>query len=240
MSKEKFKDIHEEIGSYDIKAVREKLFPGEPAPLKEEYLPTGIDEGATFACASDYLPKEQLEKALSRQREYYLPFFEDHAPAMEDTRTHKELVEFQWRVATDEDKADFSRVLDGLGEWETVKIPHFGPPLGYAITYYRTTFELTENELTKDAQWICFNGVDYKAHVFINGTLVGSHEGFFAPFEFDYTKQAKVGSNVCVVVVENDFIPMGSSCEYWGVQYTGDKVYAQTGMRWSIYFCKET
>lgn len=230
MSEKKRVALPEEIGSYDIKSTEEKVVESIPHPLKEEYLAAGMDSGAIFTMPDDNWTEERLAEAMNETREYYLPFFNDYAPAIECTRTHKELEEFQWRIATEEDKSNFSRVLNGQGEWELVKIPHFGPPLGYAVTYYRTTFELTEKELGKESQWICFKGVDYKAHVYINDTYVGSHEGFFAPFEFDFTKQAKVGMNTCVVVVENDFIPMGSNHEYWGVHYTGDKVYAQTGL----------
>lgn len=227
---EEYVDYHEEIGRLAIKSTREKLVEINPEPLKKEYLPSSIDKTALFTMRSAELTEEQLKQLMEDKKRYFLPFFEDYAPPLENKRIRQELTEFQWRIGTEEDKADFSRVLNGEGEWETVKIPHFGPPLGYATTYYRTEFFLSEKMLAKDAQWICFKGVDYKAQVFINGTLVGTHEGFFAPFECDFTKQAKVGKNVCVVVVENDFIPMGSNQEYRGEVYTGDKIYAQTGV----------
>jgi len=230
MAEEKRTALPEEIGSYEIKSTREKLSPSLPLPLAEKYLASGLNQDAAFSMPDNNWTPERLAQAMAEQRAYYLPFFQDHAPAIECTRTHKELVEFQWRVATEEDFADFSRVLNGLGDWETVKIPHYGPPRGFKTTYYRTVFEMTEEELAKDAQWICFKAVDYKAHVYINGKHVGSHEGIFAPFEFNITKVAKAGKNTCVVVVENDFIPMGSPEEYWGPLHTGDKIYAQTGL----------
>lgn len=230
MAKKKYRDFQEEIGSYKINVEKEKMVDSIPEPLEEVYLSAGIDKDAMFEMPDNNWTEERLKQAMDEQREYYLPFFKDHAPKIENTRTRQELVEFQWRVGTEEDAADFSRVLKGEGEWETVKIPHFGPPLGYAVTYYRTEFELTQEELDKEAKWICFKGVDYKAKVYINDACVGTHEGFFAPFEFDFTKLAKAGKNVCVVVVENDFIPMGSKNEYRGEVYSGDKVYAETGL----------
>ncbi len=230
MAEENYIDYHEEIGSFEIKSTREKLVDSEPQKLKEEYLKTGIEKGALFVLPIEDWTEEKLQQALQQKREYYIPFFKEYAPVMEMTRTHKELVNFQWRIGTDEDAGNFTKVLNGEGEWEQIKIPHFGEPLGYAVTYYRTEFSLSEEELQKESQWICFKGVDYKARVYINGAFVGEHEGFFSPFEFEFTGQARPGKNICVVAVENDFIPMGSNREYRGEVYTGDKVYAQTGV----------
>ncbi len=108
-------------------------------------------------------------------------------PPFEDLRLRAALDSFDWRIENDEDRRDFSTTLAGKGEWRRVKIPHYGPPMGRATTYYRTEFDVTAAMLAKGALFVCFKGVDYKAHAFVNGTLVGSHEGLFAPFEFDFT-----------------------------------------------------
>lgn len=223
--------IHEQFGSLDIKTEREKLYVAELEPLPEVYFPSkGIDNSALFTYKDKVLSKEELHAAIEKERAHYMPFFENYAPKMETTRTHKDITSFNWRVGTDEDSRDFRKVLDGEGRWEKVEIPHFGEPLGLATTYYRTEFELTEDEIKKDSLWICFKAADYRAFVYINDTLVGSHEGIFAPFEFEFTQQARAGKNTIVVALENDFIPMGSSAEYRGEHYTGDKIYAQTGV----------
>ena len=52
--------------------------------------------------------------------------------------------------------------------------------------------------------YVRFKAVDYIAHVFLNGCYLGSHEGFFAPFELDFTTCARVGTNTLVVKVENE------------------------------------
>ncbi len=223
--------IHEQIGSLDINNEREKLYVAELEKLPEIYFPSkGIDESALFTYKDKVLSKEELYEAMEKEREHYMPFFENYAPKMETTRTRKDITSFDWRVGTKEDKAEFRKVLDGEGQWETVQIPHFGEPLGLATTYYRTEFELSAEEMQKDSLWVCFKAVDYRAFVYINGALVGSHEGIFAPFEFDFTTQAKEGKNTLLVVVENDFIPMGSNSGYRETKYTGDKIYAQTGV----------
>ncbi len=107
-------------------------------------------------------------------------------------------------------------------------IPHYGPPLGPAITYYRTTFEVTAELLGRGAVFVAFDGVDYRADVFVNGALLGSHEGFFAPFEFDCTRHVRLGQNVLLVKVHNDFVCLGSG--QWGQPLDGDKIYAATGL----------
>ncbi len=227
----KYADIHEQIGGFKINYKREQMYDVVPEELPETYLPLDNSADAPlFDYISPVLSKDELEEEISKQWSYYKPFCAELSPDIRQTRTHKELREFQWKIGNDKDKAHFSEILKGAGEWENVTVPHFGEPLGLATTYYRTEFELTKEEIRKESQWICFNGADYRAHVFMNDCYLGSHEGFFAPFEFDFTQQAKEGKNVLVVIVENDFIPMGSADEYRGTRYTGDKIYAETGM----------
>lgn len=229
--KKHYVGIHEQIGSLKIGSQREKLTEAAPEALPEICFPAeGIDSASVFSCQKTELSPEELRSELDSVWQRYQPYFGDHSPALESLRTRRELKNFQWRVGTEADERDFSAVLQGRGDWVNVELPHFGEPLGLAITYYRTEFQLTAEELEKESQWICFGAVDYKAHVFINGAFVGSHTGFFAPFAFEFTHQAKLGTNVCVVMVENDFIPLSSSRNYRGEKYTGDKIYAQTGL----------
>src|SRR5690606_2245219 len=111
------------------------------------------------------------------------------------------LTTFNWRVETPEDLTDFSATLKGEGEWGKVNIPHFGPPLGRAVTYYFKEIYLTKEDFAKGRLFICFKGVDYKASVFVNGRLCGTHEGFFAPFEFEISTIARPGKNALLVKV---------------------------------------
>jgi hypothetical protein len=92
------------------------------------------------------------------------------------------------------------------------------------------TFHVTAEMLARGALFICFGGVDYRANVFLNGAYLGSHEGFFAAFEFDCTAVVHEGENVLLVQVQNDAICMGNAS--WGADghlYEGDKLYAATG-----------
>ena len=48
-----------------------------------------------------------------------------------------------------------------------------------------------------------FESVDYFAKVWVNGELLGEHEGYFNPFEFDITNKVRPGKNVVAVKVTN-------------------------------------
>lgn len=50
---------------------------------------------------------------------------------------------------------------------------------------------------------LLFDGVDYACRVYMNGQLVGTHEGTFLPFEVDVTHVLRAGENLVVVVVEH-------------------------------------
>ena len=118
--------------------------------------------------------------------------------------------------------------LRGEGKWEKVKIPHFGPPLGRAVTYYFKEVDLGKEDFSRGTLFICFKGVDYKASVFVNGNYCGSHEGFFAPFEFEISKMARVGNNTILVKVENDYTTTTTEDDKKN-SIQGDKIYAATG-----------
>jgi beta-galactosidase/beta-glucuronidase len=65
-----------------------------------------------------------------------------------------------------------------------------------------------------------FGAVDYRAMVWVNGQLVGSHEGGNTPFTFDVTPLVKPGSNTLTVRAEDPptdrSIPRGK--QYWEPQ----------------------
>lgn len=170
----------------------------------------------------------QLHAALEELRESTRPFLDNHAPPLPDTRPRFALEEFQWRVETLSDLANFSAALAGEGEWETVRIPHYGPPLGRACTLYRTTFDLAEDVLASERIALCFSAVDYRCKAYLNGVCLGTHEGFFEAFEFDATGVTRRQGNVLVVRVENDHTMLGEA--FNDVQADGDKIYAATGL----------
>ena len=155
--------------------------------------------------------KEELYALLKETRQQYAPFMENHAPKMESMKKRIDLKEF---------------TLDG----EKITLPYYGGPEGYGEQVYETTFTLDEVSADK-TYYICFNGADYRAVVYVNGTCVGIHEGFFSPFSFNMDKQVKVGENKLRVELYNDFIYMGNDA-YGHGECEGDKLYAATGLGW--------
>ena len=206
----------------------------EPAPpaLPKRNLPSErSNPRAAFKPAAKLDTPAKLQLALERERRRMAPFLRDLAPPVESSRIVTPITSCDWRLETDADRRDFGATLSGAGSWERVRLPHYGGPIGRAAAYYRATFEVTRAMLDRGAVWVCFRGVDYRAHVFVNGAFLGSHEGFFAPFEFEITPYAREGENTLVVNVENDACPISGGGS-WGMKVDGDKLYAATGPGW--------
>lgn len=69
------------------------------------------------------------------------------------------------------------------------------------ITWYERKFNAEPKEGKK--YFIRFGAVNYKADVYVNGKLAGSHTGGFTPFEFDISNSLIDGSNSVVVKADN-------------------------------------
>jgi Glycosyl hydrolase 2 galactose-binding domain-like/Glycosyl hydrolases family 2/Glycosyl hydrolases family 2, TIM barrel domain len=201
----------------------------EPPTLPQKFLPhSAHDPHAVFQPAEKMDSPQKLSALLDAERKWIAHFLEDSSPAQASTRTIQKLETFAWRAATAADWQNFAATLAGEGEWQTVHIPHYGEPIGRTNTFYRTTFTLAPWQ-ANEAVFVRFRGVDYKAHVFVNGALAGSHEGFFAPFEFDVTRSVHPGENVLFVQVDNDFPTLGVVNDPKYLDLMGDKLYAATG-----------
>lgn len=80
--------------------------------------------------------------------------------------------------------------------WERVRPGYDG------TGWYRRTFELPAG-WGKRTLRLRFHAAQYFAEVWLNGVLLGAHEGGFLPFEFTVTDHARPGENVLVVRVIN-------------------------------------
>ncbi len=97
-----------------------------------------------------------------------------------------------------------------------------GDPSFHPWVWYRRA-------VTVPANWqgrrilLNFGAVDYRAMVWVNGRLAGSHEGGNTPFGFDVTALLKPGANLVVVRAEDPptdrSIPRGK--QYWQVESSG-------------------
>lgn len=221
-------DRFAKIGGQEYKLRKEDLVEPQPPQLPNLVLPAGIGSSKPLAFLAKAETKESLYAELDSMRKLYAPFLLNHAPLKETGRIRLPIPNMQWRKETLQDQQDFVATLAGKGNWEEVKIPHYGPPLGHAVTYYTKTIQLDDNMLKKGSLFVCFKGVDYKAEVYFNGSFCGSHEGFFAPFEFDVSKLAHKGENRLLVKVLNEPTTTGSS-DGAGNHVVGNKIYAAGG-----------
>lgn len=222
-------DRFAEIGNKAAATRLHLLVTPKPPVFKYRSLPFYNSTAYAFEPMNKLDSKEELVVALDSIRKVYAPYLQNLAPKTEVTRHRTKLQSFDWRVETEEDRKDFSRVLNGEGKWEKVTVPHYGPPLGKAATYYRSVLTQPVLNANQEALFIHFNGVDYKASIFVNGNLCATNEGSFIPFECNVGPYIKAGNNILVVKVENDY-PMLGHVGDDGKKFDGDKVYAATGM----------
>lgn len=87
------------------------------------------------------------------------------------------------------------------------------------IAWYEKQFELPESFKGKRV-FLCFEAVDFHSVVWINGELIGEHEGGFTPFEFDITDAISFdGINRLTVRVydpaDNAEIPIGKQGSWY-------------------------
>lgn len=116
----------------------------------------------------------------------------------------------------DKNDGEKRRLYRGLPAENTVKI---NVPFAYqseasgvedktdhAYMWYSRTFSY---DLPRGKRLIInFDGADYLAKVWLNGTFIGSHAGGYARFSFDLTDYVKKGENLLIVKCEDEFTPV--------------------------------
>jgi beta-mannosidase len=81
---------------------------------------------------------------------------------------------------------------------------------------YKKPFTVGVEHRGKRVQ-LCFKGIDYEAHVFLNGNRIGSHSGMYTPAVFDISDEVRCGEeNLLSVVIERapDEQPQVSKTRY--------------------------
>jgi hypothetical protein len=199
-----------------------------PAAYDKKYFAPGSEKANNAAGLSYDAQIALFHEELKLLREKFRPFMDNKVPDPGLSRKRQECKHFQFRYHSSED-ANFTRVLEGGGDWEEVTVPDFRGPTGENgkwTGFYRSEFTYASIPDGKRV-YLVFKGVDYKATVYLNSKCIGSHEGFFAPFEFDVTEFLQE-HNTLVVEVHNDYSMMGVG----GTKLDGDKMYAATGPGW--------
>lgn len=92
--------------------------------------------------------------------------------------------------------------LDVPGDWNSQN-----PELKYyeGTVWYARKFNAEPQAGKKSIIYFC--GVNYRTRVYLNGKLVGEHEGGFTPFECDVTEALKPSENFLTVEVNNRRTP---------------------------------
>jgi hypothetical protein len=77
----------------------------------------------------------------------------------------------------------------------------------YSDFWYRNEFKVPES-YEGERTWLNFDGINWKAHVFLNGTMLGNIEGAFERGQFDVTSILQKGKeNVIAVQIEKNATP---------------------------------
>ncbi|MBU0475876.1 MAG: beta-galactosidase [Bacteroidetes bacterium] len=98
----------------------------------------------------------------------------------------------------------YSENLDKLDDisvpsnWQLEGIENYS-----GIIWFIKKFDVIEDISNIDFNIIKFNGVDYFADVWLNGTQLGNHEGYFQQFAFEVSKYLKLKDNLLIVKVNS-------------------------------------
>ena len=109
-------------------------------------------------------------------------------------------------------QAELRRNQSALFEYDMAAAPVTTLPAGWmthsaemrhyqGLVWYQRNFEAQPAKGKR--QFLRFGAVNYKARVYLNGELVGEHEGGFTPFAFEVTKLVRAGANQVTVGVDS-------------------------------------
>jgi len=116
-----------------------------------------------------------------------------------------------WKVPVAQKKTDFFEysfeggpLLNVPGDFNTQL-----PELTYleGTVWYKKAFNYTKK--SDKRLFLHFGSVNYMATVYLNGNMIGSHEGGFTPFQFEITDMVKEVDNALVVKVNNQRLKDG-------------------------------
>src|SRR5512136_3478760 len=99
-----------------------------------------------------------------------------------------------WRYSI-ENHPDFARADFNDSNWPIMHIPQnwfLGGLDHHGVVWFRREFT---HKPRKNYASLHFDGVDYFADVYLNGSHLGQHTGYFEPFSFDVNGLFKSGKN---------------------------------------------
>lgn len=93
--------------------------------------------------------------------------------------------------------------IPGQKSWKKMYIPCNWEKGGLKNYKGRVIFRKSFNIKRPGSYQLLFNGVDYKARVWLNGRSLGRHTGYFQPFIFNIAKHLRIGENILRVEVDS-------------------------------------
>jgi beta-mannosidase len=116
-----------------------------------------------------------------------------------------------WRYST-EDTLNFASPEFNDADWATMSIPRnwfLGGLDHHGVVWFRHSFDY-DRMIERPHVTLHFDGVDYFCDVYVNGSYLGHHQGYFEPFSFDVTNILLPGKNVIAVRVDSPHETPGS------------------------------
>ena len=134
-------------------------------------------------------------------------------PRPQLTRTRWIDLSGAWGFAYDDDKRGLDECWQTYADIYTrtiqVPFPPESPASGigdtgfHPIVWYRRTFDVPSEDAGKRLMLHC-GAIDYRAHVWVNGQLVATHEGGQTPFSADITMALHAGEDQVLVIRAED------------------------------------
>ncbi|MCE5249921.1 hypothetical protein LLG96_06845 [bacterium] len=106
----------------------------------------------------------------------------------------------------------FDRTIEVPSTWNLIEPEYEG------VAFYRTRFRLESGHEGKTIR-LRFDAVNYFAEVAVNGTVIGSHEGGYTPFELDITGAVRFDRDNTLVVRVIDPPNDGTGREIEGLRH---------------------
>ena len=115
--------------------------------------------------------------------------------------------------------------LSGLGPTDDI----------HPVVWYRRSFGVPA-EMAGRRVLLRFGAVDYRCRVYVNGEMIGTHVGGYAPFGFDITEALREGENdLCVRVEDEPDFTQPRGKQYWNKGLMGCWYTPVTGIWQTVY-----
>ncbi|MFL5831665.1 MAG: glycoside hydrolase family 2 protein [Solirubrobacteraceae bacterium] len=181
----------------------------------------------------------------------YVPTPPSSHPVTTDGATGRYLLGGSWLSRADPGDAGRAqgwwRNVSATDGWSLTSIPnsynagdYSNPSMSGSVAWYRRDFTIPPKAFAsyvagRDRHWVIrFESVNYRATVWLNGRMIGSHTGAYLPFELDLTG-VRSGVNRLIVRVDDrrsgSDLPPGPSGGWWNFGGILREVYLRTARR---------